>query len=328
MAKYYPKSQIIPNLYASNGENNTVEGTLINTQTKNPHTGFFWSTADGKYYTGKTPSDLPNTELIIDRSTLPIKSPGPLYPKLQTKSTIALFLNDPEVEIRGLAGPTPSGNPDFGWVQYDIVKYAQLKGITINDPPEFDNPYTNPVIPEETDYKRGSFRRYFAKKRNANLYIEIDKSMYDNISGKKRSVTYYDYLAFDLIWTLTGDIDDVKEINKNSIDLTTRTFNIRGLDKFLNSDYLQYYGLYTEGNEYKLPNGQIYTGLYHVHPDKGPMVGRVHVETPHDKLIPIDQPIQVSSSISSQPQPTQPSRQTPTPSGGSFSGGGGYSSGY
>lgn len=322
MAKYYPKSQIIPNLYAANGENNGVEGTLINTQTKNPHTGFFWSTADGKYYTGKTPSDLPNAELIIDRSTLPIGSPGPLYPKLQTKSTIALFLNDPEVEIRGLAGPTPSGNPDFGWVQYDIVKYAQLKGITINDPPEFDNPYTNPVIPEETDYKRGSFKRYFAKKRNANLYIEIDKSMYDNISGKKRSVTYYDYLAFDLIWTLTGNIDDVKEINKNSIDLANRTYNLSGFYKFLQSDYLKYYGLYTEGGEYKLSNGKIYMGLYHIHPDKGAMVGRVHVETPHDNLTPIDQPIQISASIS---QPTQTTNPISVPSPSS---GGNYSSGY
>ena len=49
MAKYYPKSQIIPNLYASNGANNRVDGTLLLSTTKETYTGFFWATSDGKY---------------------------------------------------------------------------------------------------------------------------------------------------------------------------------------------------------------------------------------------------------------------------------------
>ena len=68
MAKYYPKSQIIPNLYASDGVNDRIGGTLLLSTTKETYTGFFWATSDGKYFTGKTPSDKPNIELIKDNS--------------------------------------------------------------------------------------------------------------------------------------------------------------------------------------------------------------------------------------------------------------------
>ena len=42
--------------------------------------------------------------------------------------------------------------------------------------------------------------------------------------------------------------------------------------------------LFTE-KEFQLPNGDPYTGYYHVHPDLGPMVGRYHTSVPHSKLI-------------------------------------------
>lgn len=242
MPKYYPKSQIISNLYAADGVNNRVNGTLLLITTKEPYTGFFWSTSDRKYYTGKTPSDRPGIELIIDESTnknTPLFSP--LNPVSKIKSTLAFFTGDPEVEIRGLVGPTPSGNPNWGWNQLDNLRYATVKGVSLNTPPEYDNPYTNPVVPSDTDYKLGSFYRYFAKKRNANIYIETDKNMYDDIVGKSNNVTYFEFSAFRILWTLTGHKDHVKQVNKNSVDLVARTLNVQGLDKFLAYDYLKYY---------------------------------------------------------------------------------------
>lgn len=44
---------------------------------------------------------------------------------------------------------------------------------------------------------------------------------------------------------------------------------------------------YTEGGEYTLPNGEEYVGYYHIHPDKGAMVGAKHSDKPHDMLMPI-----------------------------------------
>lgn len=51
-----------------------------------------------------------------------------------------------------------------------------------------------------------------------------------------------------------------------------------------------------QGGEFLLPNGQAYVGLYHIHPGKGPMVGRVHVPTQHDVLTPINQETFTTSS--------------------------------
>ena len=42
--------------------------------------------------------------------------------------------------------------------------------------------------------------------------------------------------------------------------------------------------LYTSGNEYTLPNGEIYVGAYHIHPTGGAMVGAKHTSAPHDRL--------------------------------------------
>ena len=42
--------------------------------------------------------------------------------------------------------------------------------------------------------------------------------------------------------------------------------------------------LYTNGNEYTLPNGEIYVGAYHIHPTSGAMVGPKHTSSPHAKL--------------------------------------------
>jgi len=46
--------------------------------------------------------------------------------------------------------------------------------------------------------------------------------------------------------------------------------------------------LYTFGKEYVLPDGREYIGSYHMHPDKGAMVGAEHSSAPHDYLTPIN----------------------------------------
>ena len=54
---YYPKSQIITNL-SSNGD---LEYKSDNT----PYSGFYYRLSNGKLFTGKTPQDGPNEELIM-----------------------------------------------------------------------------------------------------------------------------------------------------------------------------------------------------------------------------------------------------------------------
>jgi len=53
------------------------------------------------------------------------------------------------------------------------------------------------------------------------------------------------------------------------------------------------------GNE----TGEIYIGPYHIHPNKGPMVGATHVSSPHDFLIPLSGSFeQIETEIAQQPR--------------------------
>ena len=56
---YFPLSQIKTNLYT-----NGYEFTTNVTDTTNSYSGYYWRTSEGKYYTGKTPQDLPTQELF------------------------------------------------------------------------------------------------------------------------------------------------------------------------------------------------------------------------------------------------------------------------
>ena len=54
---YYPKSQIKPNLF-TNGDQ------YVYLRDETNYIGFYYSTSDGRYFTGKSPNNGPNFELI------------------------------------------------------------------------------------------------------------------------------------------------------------------------------------------------------------------------------------------------------------------------
>lgn len=93
--------------------------------------------------------------------------------------------------------------------------------------------------------------------------------------------------------------------------------------------------LYTSGGEFRLPDGGIYVGPYHVHVSKGAMVGGTHSRTAHDPLTPANSNVaervkslqaQLRGEMSASAKRRQVSiSSNPTPSGSSSrSGGGGY----
>lgn len=82
--------------------------------------------------------------------------------------------------------------------------------------------------------------------------------------------------------------------------------------------------LYTSGDEFLLPNGEVYVGNYHVHVTSGAMVGRSHVSTPHDRLTPLtDQARALVESIQDQLRQRQNQASSPITSSVSRSSGGG-----
>ena len=76
--------------------------------------------------------------------------------------------------------------------------------------------------------------------------------------------------------TITGDSYETKDESGNMV-----TFSLEELSE-INKDVQT--NLYTNGGEYKTADGTEYIGFYHVHPSKGPMIGRLHTAIPHEKL--------------------------------------------
>ena len=297
MAKYYPKSQIITNQFSQDGSTNAVEGVLVNEQFRNPYTGYFHYTSKGKYFSGKTPEASVVEKLVILEDT--IEDESTLLPS--TKSKIALFIDDPEPSIAFRNDEYEDG----AWSQMMVINYMNTIGTSHTSPPTFINPYHNPEIPTEKDYKLGSFIRYFSKSYSTKIYIEIDKSMFEKIISKNSNVPYELYQAFSIPWTLIGKESQVRQINQDIVSLAERKNKLVGLQEYFRNKYLQHFSLHTVGGEFLLPNGQAYVGLYHIHPDKGPMVGKTHLPTSHDILTPINQEIFISGSFTSinDPQP-------------------------
>lgn len=134
---YYPKSHITPNLY-SNGDL-TLKGSL------NPYFGYYFSTIDGKAFTGRNVGDGENLELVLPSVTI----------------------GDPSDEIM-----------DRRFFTSDANTYSKLAGVNINSSfPEPPTPYYAKPTPQ--DYKTGEFTRYFSKKANENIYTETS-TLFEN----------------------------------------------------------------------------------------------------------------------------------------------------
>lgn len=114
---------------------------------------------------------------------------------------------------------------------YTRIKSAKIKNIIQNYTPQ----------PTTDEYNAGEFVRYFYKKTNELLYMEINKDDYFNLAKKNPQYDYSLYIPFYIHWKLTGDKEQVYNINKNIVQLTIQRQNLYQFDKFLKEDYLKFY---------------------------------------------------------------------------------------
>ena len=170
--------------------------------TKQKYSGYYWKNSKGEIFTKKNPN-VGGSELLE------------LIPKISTPSINTIT-----------------------YVEGNNV-YNSLKKINIADSlllPSYQKP-----SPTSKDYDLGNFNRFFAKKTNENLYIEVSKNVYDKLNQKNKAYDYKSYLIFELLWTLTGNSIQVVETNKNIITLTEQTYGIVGLKNYLKFNYLEFY---------------------------------------------------------------------------------------
>jgi hypothetical protein len=280
--QYYPKSQIKTNLYTNGNE-------LILSTTNNAYQGYYYEISNGKKYTGKTPKDGPNILLSPQQSNLIIENPPSTSP--------------PEI--------FPIQIPEY---------------IIQNTPTVRSIPLFNPTLPTDQDKQNGQFNRYFCKKTNELKYLEIDKETYTKLQAKDSKIAWDLYEPASLLWVIKGTQENVFNTNKASVFKIEQNQRWNGFSQYFKENYSKYYesstvsNLYTAGGEFTTKNGQNYIGFYHIHDGTTPMVGKTHINTPHDVLTPIKKSPPITQTTSSVMLPTTP---TTSGGGGSYGGGGG-----
>ncbi len=256
---YYPKSQIKTDLYTNGGEFVTSNDGVI-------YQGYYFSTSDGLYFTGRNPNNKPNFPLTLNLNS----SLNPVISTSSSFSEVDSFYNYP-------IGYNPT---------------LSLNTTNTSIPP---SPPTQIIsLPTEDNYKLGEYQRYFASKDNEVRYIEITQEEYTKFVNREPNVDYFLYTTFKLPWLISGNRSEVVNVNKKTVERVISNLTLSGFKSYFKNRYDQYFkysadsNLTTDGTEFlNESTGKRYVGLYHIHPEKGPMVGAEHIPQIHDYLIPV-----------------------------------------
>lgn len=199
---YYPLSQITTNL-------NTNGGEFVYANNLQDYKGDYYKTSKGEYFTGKTPQDGLN-ELLI---------PAPLDGGVQTtiQNNIESFVNTDDTQV------------------------GDYLNITNQSPIALSTPTYSATLPTQQNYQNTEFRRYFCKKANEIIYLEISKENYDKLVAQDSQILFSLYIPFNLPWKLTGDREQVYKINKNITELASVRQNLPMLSEYLKMDFTKYY---------------------------------------------------------------------------------------
>lgn len=256
---YYPKSQLQTDLYTNGGEFKLSNGGT-------EYVGNYFIAQGNKIFSGKNPNNKPNYPLEPYSVNLTYSSTSP--PDSEVLPTTYFVIDD-----------------SYYWA-------------TDKNPNEIGIPPSAPTQispqPTKSDYNVGEFDRYFLKKINEIQYVEISLTEYTKYISEEPNVNWRLYKAYKLPWEITGDRNSVFNVNKNTVNRVQSNLNLPGFKSYFKEKYDQFYlytpqeNLYTKGNEFKLvSDGRLYKGYYHIHPQKGPMVGRTHSKIEHSYLLPI-----------------------------------------
>lgn len=172
--------------------------------TLEPYVGYYYRTYTGQLFTGKNQDDKPNRALIV-----PPKQTQSLQNQIYIKDGVE---NENYKKIKGIQGNNLRNSPQLFYTQ-----------------------------PTEGNYKLGEFQRYFCKKRNEFIYLEISKSDYDKLSQQNSTIDFQNWNPFQIPWTLTGNKNQVYNTNRNIVLLKEKNNNFYGFSKYLREDYLRYY---------------------------------------------------------------------------------------
>lgn len=201
--RYYPLTRIRTNLYTRGNEFVNSKGV--------PYAGRYYSTYNGKSYTGINPA---------------LGQNDPLTPIAEVPQQSNRGVNSPSNKAYTTA--TNNGNAD-----------AELVELTNYYP-----------IPLDSDYTRGYFTRYFAKNVSGpNYVIEISKLDWTKIQNGNVAPNTLGYQTMDMLWQLTGPLNDKRisqyQIQGGIIETNTRVTEAKnkgfnGIVAYIGGEYTKY----------------------------------------------------------------------------------------
>lgn len=178
---------------------------LMYSDTKQNYIGYYWVTSKEEFFSGKNPDD-PNTKSLIKI----------VIAEVQNKNSNTTIL--------------------------DISNDIAINYFSLNSSPQILNipTYFSPQ-PSQQDYKIGEFQRYFVKKTNELIYIEISRDTFDKIINQDPTYLWYYYTPFYITWNISGNKEQVYNINKNIVELIINNLNLYKFNDYLRNDYLKFY---------------------------------------------------------------------------------------
>ena len=167
------------------------------------YAGYYFITSTGQYFTGRNQNDNPVLELTLISSTVETTN-----------------INLPEVIT----------------IEDNAYNNIVAKPTTVLYKPAF-----NPNIPTQQDYQVGEYRRYFCKKTNEIIYLEINENTFDKLVAKSPDILWSLYQPFNIPWNLTGTKEQVATVNRNIVLLTMKDLSLPQFDAYLKFDFTKYY---------------------------------------------------------------------------------------
>lgn len=105
----------------------------------------------------------------------------------------------------------------------DFAKNFEYNGIKTLDIKKSITPNPSIVEPIDKDIKRGWMERYFAKKVNDDIILELTKEDFDNV-GTEKGLDKILWEKFKLRWKISGDATDVIETNQRTIQIKSEDY--------------------------------------------------------------------------------------------------------
>lgn len=140
------------------------------------------------------------------------------------------------------SGKSPSNPPNFPIFEIDTFDNSNIEEKTVSSFYVKDGvkigaaplpPKPAPTLPTKQDYKTGQMVRYFVRKGNEPIFIEIQKSEYQKFIEGNPKVQFQLYTPFKLDWIIKGKKDEVEKLNKNITILKQGQQKLFGLTKYI-----------------------------------------------------------------------------------------------